>query len=838
MTKNEILNITQKVRSLKKGIENTLPSNSYFLDRDEILCYPRKVGDSRYPYYNDGFVLFAHSEGYIDCVEGDFNIFKCAHYNEDANIAFFAGEKINNYFFPISITGAARQLFEENVNRYTVFTPVCAYYIAETPKAIYATRVFVDDNKQFHFSIGAVNLAEEREIYLCSYFEPTLRETSLESFFSRMNKYGEITQNGGYVIKNIRDKEYCLAVQSVVEGTVIDKYQTTAKNDFIYGKARNLTNALTLKTGKMEITHQKVNTTEIPVVCDVIHFLIGKDELVQINYEMSVMHDENEAIVFSNAKFDCSKEDKTLTEKRILEKQAFSNIDIVFNDWHNGKLHSDVLNNFLGCVRRQVNLCALGKNYVGEMLGIRDVFQQLELSLIWQKDASRAQMVRVMDYMLEDGRPPRQITLSVAQGQMPKMDLRPFIDQGFWIVSTFHTYLSYTDDLSILNEECGYYVSESTYGPLSRSDERDTILEHLIRIMKFLTSNIDGETGCVHALFGDWNDALDGLGKTKDKTKEFGSGVSVMATLQMYLSFTQMIEILEHIGGYDSLIEEYKSLQATVANGLEKYAIVKDTDGVARMAHGWGDNREYYVGSYNDYDGNSRISLTSNAFFAISGLVEKYPEYKEDIVNNIMSLDTRFGLLTFDKPFTPYAPEVGRISNITPGTYENACTYVHAGTFGVMALFLMGHPKEAWDILQKAMVISHDNVTMSTFVMPNSYCIDGEFDFNGESMGDWYTGSGAVLMKNVIKYGFGVEPTMDSVKIMPSSYFPARNARMKLTVGGKVITVKYENRGHGIRQILLNGELLELYFDDLRNAHGSVVSKKKLVDNSTVLIVD
>ena len=139
--------------------------------------------------------------------------------------------------------------------------------------------------------------------------------------------------------------------------------------------------------------------------------------------------------------------------------------------------------------------------------------------------------------------------------------------------------------------------------------------------------------------------------------------------------------------------------------------------------------------------------------------------HKEDIVNNILSLDTRFGLLTFDKPFAPNAPEVGRIGDITPGTYENACTYVHAGTFGV-------------------------------------------------------------------------EPTMDSVKIMPSSYFPARNARMKLTVGGKVITVKYENRGYGRRQILLNGESLELQLDELRNAYGAVISKINIKENDNILIID
>lgn len=838
MTRNEVLNLTKKVAELNKGKENILPCNSYFLDKDEILCYPREVGDSRYPYCTDGLVLFAHSDGYLDCVEGDFNIFKAALYNEDASIAFFGGEELNGAFFPISVTGAAQQLFEENVNRYTVFTPVCAYYIAETPKAIYAARAYVDSEKHLRFSVGAVNLAEERELYLCAYFEPMLRDAPVESFFSRMNKYGKITENGGYVIRNVRAKDYCIAVRRVFEGDATEKYQTTAKNDFLRNKGGNLTNARALKTGAIENCHQKVNTTDIPVVCDMLHFTLPEDGFAQMSYEMAFMIGEDNATVFANGAYELDQEEKALSQMRLADKAAFSGIDITFDDWNNEKIHSDVLNNFLGCVRRQISLCALGKNYAGEFLGIRDVFQQLELSLIWQKDASRAQLVRVMDYILEDGRPPRQTTILSEGGHMPKMDLRPFIDQGFWIISTFHTYLSYTDDLSILDEVCGYYKAESTYGPLSRSEVKNSILEHLLRIMNFLISNIDADTGCVRALYGDWNDALDGLGKTKDKTKEFGNGVSVMATLQMYLSFTQMIEILKRVDVNSTKIEEYSRQQKTVAEGLKKYAIVKNADGMAKIVHGWGDNREYYVGSYNDYDGKSRISLTSNAFFAISGLAERFPEYKEDIVNNILSLDTRFGLLTFDKPFTPYAPEVGRISGITPGTYENACTYVHAGTFGVMALFLMGHSKEAWDILQKAMVISHDNVTMSTFVMPNSYCIDGEFDFDGESMGDWYTGSGAVLMKNVIKYGFGVEPTMDAVNIMPSAYFPANNAQMKLNISGRTVTVRYENRGQGRRQILLNGEPVEMYFDKMRNTYGAILSKTSLTDNNTVLVID
>ena len=838
MNREEILSLVNRIHSLKKSRANSLPANSYFLDKNEILCCKRDIGDSRYPYYFDGLTVFAHSDGYIDCVEGDFNIFKCAVYNEDSAIAFFAGEKRGEFFFPISITGAAHQLFEEGVERYTVFTPICAYYISETKDAIYAARVYVDENKHIRFSVGAVNLGEEREIYLCSYFEPTLRNAPAEFFFDRMTKFGERFEKGGYLFKTTDAGMNCLAVKSEIGGRVSEQYSTTAKTTFTANRGGNLTNAESLKYGRISRQIQKTNTTDFPVACDMVHFIVSKDDFVQLSYEMMIGHDEAEAAEFACGISDIEAEDFRLAERKALEAKTFDSVLLNFEDWRSDRIDPSVLNNFLGCVQRQISFCALGKNYATSYLGIRDVFQQLELSLLWQKEESRAQIVRVMDYILEDGRAPRQIAFPLYDGQIPQMDLRPFIDQGLWIISTLHSYLCYTGDYSILDEMCGYYKAESTYGPLSHSSDRDSILEHLIRITNYLISNIDKDTNCLRALFGDWNDALDGLGDTKDKSQEFGNGVSVMATLQLYMSLDMMRQILLKVGGYEQLADHYKIVREKVGEGVEKYALVTNDKGFARMSHGWGENREFYVGSFADHDGQSRISLTANAFCAISGVIERFPQYKNDIAKNIMSLDTRFGLLTFDSPFRPENREVGRICDITVGTYENACTYVHAGTFGAAALFILGYSKEAWETLEKAMVISHDNVTMTTFVMPNSYCIDGEFGFDGESMGDWHTGSGAVLIKDIIKYGFGIEPMIDKIKICPAKCFPSNAAEITLPVGDKKLTVKYDNRNRGMRHIYIDGREAELCIDPVRDTVYALVSKEYMSDNCLITISD
>ncbi len=840
MAKNEILSLVEKVHNLKKGCDNQLPNNSYFLDENEILCYPDSDGDSRYPYYNDGLVLFAHSDGYVDCIESLFNIFKIAHYNEDTPVAFFAGEKRGENYFPISITGAARQLFEENIDRYVIFTPVCAYYIAETKGAVYAVKMYVNEEKHLRFTMGAVNRGEKREIYLCSYFEPNLRYQPYEGFFQRMTKYGEHFTEGGFVVKvrNSSTVYDCMASRVNIEGEATAKYFTTSKNSFIGNKGGNLTNAVSLKNGVYNDEIVKTNTTNIPVISNIIHFEPENNEAVFVDYEMMFTKDTEKAKEFASEKIDVKTQDILLEKRRKAEKTAFENMNISFTNWKSDKINANVAEKFLKCVQRQVSLCALSKNYAGEYLGIRDVFQQLESALLWNPTESRKQIVKIMNYILDDGRAPRQVSFPAWEGAIPKMDLRPFIDQGFWIIETIYSYLGFTGDFSILDEVCGYFRAVKTMGPLEHTEQRDSILCHLIRITDFLVSNLDDKTHCMHALYGDWNDALDGLGKTKDKTREYGDGVSIMATEQLYLALGRMCEILEAVSEEKSLTEKYNSIRKTVAEGFKTNAVLTDKNGKHRIVHGWGDNRDYFVGSFNDYDNKSRISLTAHAYSVISGLTEKFPEITKDVASNIMSLDSKYGLLTFDEPFSEYAPEVGRISTITVGTYENSCAYVHAGTFGAMALFMSGHPKNAWDALEKAMVISHDNVTLSTFVMPNSYCKDEVYGFDGESMGDWYTGSGTVLLKNIVKYAFGIEPDMKGIKIAPAGYFPSEKAEISLKIKGKNFKVRYENIGLEKRVITFNGEELPLLYDDMRGCFYAWISKENLTDNNIISVTD
>ena len=791
------MTLRQKIESILSQIQELeahpspdkkLPQNTFYLGERDIVCYPRENGESRYPYDADGLVVWARSSGYIEACESTFNIFQTVHFSEDPSVNFFAGIPMDSGdYYPISLLGASRQLFEPlAVNRYVVYSPRCAYYITDTEQVTFAVRLHTDKKKHIHFALTAINKTQNKiPFYLASYHYAILKFEETEAFWDRMNKFGS---------RLLRTSEHCLLINTCSDGgTITDVYYTMAKSDFLGYRGRGLTNAEALRTGHFQKQAREATTTEIPAACDMIHM-------------------------------------------------ELDNMKITFADW-NGKtdLHPAVLNRFIRNVQKQTSFCALGKNYAGPHIGIRDVFQQLEGSLIWQPALSREKIVVALNYILEDGRPPRQFSVPATPDTLPDMDMREYIDQGVWIISTIYTYLSYTDDYSILDEICSYYVAHPDHNyVMQKSDIQDTVLEHLLRIMDFLAGNLDREygTNCLRALYGDWNDALDGLGKTKDSGKKYGSGVTVMATLQFYQNLQEMTKILTKIGKYTEKISEYAAYSHGIEEGLKKYGIDVNDAGQRRIIHGWGDKISYKLGSWKDVDGKSRRSITSNAFWAITGMTQKDPSMKAVIMDTLDAMDSKYGLKTFDVPF-PYAlPEAGRISYITPGTYENSCAYVHASMFGIMALFCLGESEKAWMQMEKSMVITHDNCTMTTFAMPNSYCENPDYEIDGGSMGDWYTGSGAVLVKEMIKYGFGIAPTLDGLTIQTPAVMPCKAAKIEISVKGRPLTLSYRNEERGTRTFTINKETAEGVFDSLMQTQKLFIPTKKLTDHMCIEVID
>lgn len=838
----------EKIESLLKKIseaennpktENTLPQNAYYLEKDEILCTDRKFGVSRFPYVSDGLILWAYSNGIIEACESTFHIFKPLHYAEEPSVNFFGGiKKTDGKYIPVSLFSNSKQLNDEiDIKRYVVYTNSCVYYIADTSEVTFALRIHADSKKHLHFSFNAFNKTDKKvSIYMFSFFEAILRNCENENFWDRMHKYGKLFDNSS-ALQSFGD---FLLVSRTVSGCKEYSEQRTVGRTDIVGNRKSVLNSQVLKTGEFLRVSDAVNTTNLPVAANIFKTELTENGEIRCEFDLSYYHSGQETMAHIDDKICIDSIDSELKAADIAENAEYDNLSIHFDDW-NGNVNAELLNKFLRTVQKQVSTCALGKNYAGSLIGIRDVMQQLDGSLMWQPEKSREKIINTLNYVLEDGRAPRQFSVPANPNTMPKCDLHEYIDQGVWIIATVYEYLAFTGDYSILDEKCSYYVvDEANTKVIAKSDITDTVLDHLVKITDFLLSNIDRDfgTNCLRALVGDWNDAIDALGKTEDKDKKFGSGVSVMATTQFYENLYQMKEILTKTGKYTEKIAEYGKTRQLIEEGLKRYAVDTDCDGNKRIIHGWGDKYSYKIGSFNDPDGNSRISSIANSFWVLSGMIKTDTALKNTIIDDINKLDSKYGLITFDKAFTPdMAKYVGRISGIMKGTYENNAAYVHASLFAGCALFLLGESETAWKQLEKSITISHENCTMTSFVMPNSYCENPDFCIDGVSMGDWYTGSGTVLIKEIIRYGFGISPTLDGLYISVPKAMNFCNAQVGLKIKGKRLKLNYNKNGGTERGYYINGNQLKGEYDSLSDTTRVFIPNEELYDGITVDVV-
>lgn len=798
--KGETMNVSEKIKLLRekahelknnkaKAAEKALPSGCYFIDDDELLCEKRAFGDARYPYSNDGLTLWAYSSGNVKIEESTFNAILTFTEGKEPNLAFYTALKTGEGYFPLSITGVGKLPFEKNVERYTVFTPDAAYYFVEADGLLACVRMFVDCTKTVRFTLYAENEGEKQiETYLSAYFNCLLSHASCENIETKWYRTVKATDDGfAFSVTEYVNRATCFVHKATLaRDSAVKPYSTTSHTDFCGGMHNQLCCSTALQNGRFEQNARYTEFTDTAIAGDIIPLTLKTGESFAASYSFTLTETAAE---------------KTSTEDIDALLYAPKAADAVGQNIPKLKLEGkwkgldgSLLNSFVKNVFRQTEFCARAKNYAGPFIGIRDIFQQLEAALMWIPDYCRGKIVEALNYIGENGRAPRQYSYPENKNVAPPMDLRPFIDQGVWIISTVYKYLCYTGDFTILSEECGYYKFNGNTVELC--SERDDVLSHLIRIADYLVSNLDDETNCLHALYGDWNDALDGLGKTEDAGKEYGSGVSVMATLQLYANLKELAEILKK-SGREADAEKYLAQRERVKNGLLKYAVVQNDKGERKILHGWFDKREAFVGSFCDNDGLSRDGLTSNAYWILSGMLACDESLKNDVLAAYRRLDSKYGLKTFEPYFSKENTKVGRINRLPKGTAENGATYIHATLFGIWSLFEIGEAELAWEQLYKILPVTHEFISTTPFVMPNSYVFNEERGFDGESMSDWFTGSGCVLLKVLLWEVFGIRADLDGVRVTPPEYMPFDKAELDIKLRGELKRIVYEKNADG-----------------------------------------
>ncbi len=811
-----------------------MPGGAFFLDGGEILALPRDNGDSRYPYGQDGFNFWACSSGYMYANEGLFSWFLRSAEGQEPRIAFFAGMPVGDGRFdpcPLLPVPVMQTLASEEARRYSVLTPTAAYYFTELAHLRFVVRVFVSEAREICFSLYMQNCTNSAQTFcLSSFINPYLRHQIYESGEDRWFKEVRALQPSGgsgalgpfvIAVNEDKDRHHSITNYGVIRralkterpGVLLRHEETASRNQYVGGARGSLHTAAALFAGTFGEAQSICTFVETAVAGDLLDIHLGARESARLDIVMSRVDDLAGVRALTAAPVVPDEIDAALEALLQREESGSSGLKAMIGR-ATGNIKSAVFGSFIEHLKKQVEFCSLLKGYVqlseNSLIGIRDVFQALEGLAFWRPDAARPKMLEALGFTTPEGRCFRQYSLPSANGDVGRMDLRPFIDQGCWVISCVATYLRVTGDAAFLREPCGYHeIADEAARKVVKSARQDTVLEHLVRIMDFLLRNRDPETACVLALYGDWNDALDGLGISRDPSRAYGTGVSVMATLQVVQNAAEMVEVLEFVDAqkHAALIGRYRAAGQEIAAGLNRYAIVENGKGERRIVHGWGDARAYFVGSFRDPDGVAREGLTSNAFWVLSGLHDGDASMAPVILSAFERLDSKYGFKTFEPFFPPDTPGVGRIGKLPPGTAENGATYVHATMFAIMALFRMGRAREAWEQLYKVLPFTdqHANLSHSPFVMPNAYGFNEEKFIDGQNMNDWQTGSSNVLLKMLIRYVYGFEPAWQGVWIQPAAWLPFDSFDFWISARGTPLHIRFENRGRP-REFTVNGQ--------------------------------
>jgi cellobiose phosphorylase len=772
--------------------------------------------------------------------EGLFSYFQKAVEGQEPKIAFFLGLRVSRDAFcplPLFNVPEISQSASPNIQRYTVFTPTAAYYFLLAKPLMLTLRVFVSRQKQITFSLLAENLGLNNErFFISSYFNPFFRhqlfETDEDRWFKDAIWLGRdmaraISSRFLVRVNENIDRRTLFTQQGMIQcrwnrdaGAKVLRHQaTTSRLQYVGASVSSLHTPQALMHGTFPEARHRCTFNDTAIAADIIHLSLAGGRVTRFDW--------NCELVSLNVPFPPPVFVSLNVKALDREEKRLCADDLKHHETLCMRLHGGIrqgakagtFNAFVEFLKRQVEFCSLIKGYVqlspNSLIGIRDLFQALEALAYWQPDTARARIKEALNFMTPSGRCFRQYSLPLPGGQIGKMDLRPFIDQGSWVISAVHTYLRLTGDSSLLREICGYHdIVDTSRGIVRTSREMNSLLTHLVRIMDYLLSQRDVPgTGCVKALYGDWNDALDGLGNTARPNAEFGTGVSVMASLHVLRNVQEMLDIFHFTG--NRLPEKkrrfYYRAAKELREALKRQALQKRRAGVTRILHGWGDQRSYLVGSFCDTDGQPRDSLMANVFWVLSGLCRETPELLPSIRSALARLDSKFGYRTFNPPFPEHAPGVGRIVQLPPGTAENGATYVHATAFAIMALFEIGEPRLAWKQLWKILPFSriHVHLSHSPFVMPNSYGYNSKLHIDGQSMNDWQTGSSNVVLKLLIRFVFGFEPDFNGIWIQPASWLPANSFDFSIRHRNCELSINYLRQRRKTRVFLINNSPVE-----------------------------
>ena len=439
---------------------------------------------------------------------------------------------------------------------------------------------------------------------------------------------------------------------------------------------------------------------------------------------------------------------------------------------------------------------------IGRGMGFRDSCQDLLGFVHLIPERARQRIIDIASTQFEDGSAYHQYQPLTKKGNA---DIGSgFNDDPLWLIAGTSAYIRETGDTSILEEMVPFDNDES---------KAVTLMEHLKRSFDYIV-NHKGPHNLPLIGRADWNDCLN-LNCFSEHPGE---------SFQTFGPSEGPVAESVFIGGMFVMYgKEYADLCAYTGDQAEADRAMKEVAAMndAVLDGGW--DGDWFVRAY-DAQSNpigsksceeGQIYIEPQGFCVLAGIGVETGEAKKALDSVKEKLDTKYGIVLLQPPYTRYHVELGEISSYPPGYKENAGIFCHNNPWISCAETVIGRGNRAFEIYKKTCPAYIEDISEIHCTEPYVYSqmIAGkDAHFFGQAKNSWLTGTAAWTFVNVSQYILGVVPTLNGLSInpcIPSEMGTKFTMTRKYREGVYNITVENPNKVEkGVTKLIVDGKEL------------------------------
>ncbi len=438
---------------------------------------------------------------------------------------------------------------------------------------------------------------------------------------------------------------------------------------------------------------------------------------------------------------------------------------------------------------------------MGRGMGFRDSCQDLLGFVHIIPERARERILDIAATQFPDGSAYHQYQPLTKKGNLDVGS--GFNDDPLWLIAGTDAYLRETGDFSILGESVPFDNDASLAQPL---------MEHLRRSFGFIKTHL-GPHGLPLIGRADWNDCLNLNCFSEHPGESFqttgpseGPVAESVFIAGMFVKYGRAwADILRHTGRENEAAEAESAITA-----VERAALTAGWDGEwFRRAY---DANGRVVGGRECEEG--QIFIEPQGMCVMAGIGKETGEAEKALASVKARLDTKYGIVLLQPPYTRYHLELGEITSYPPGYKENAAIFCHNNPWIVCAEATLGHGGRAFEVYRRTAPAYIEDISEIHRTEPYVYSqmIAGkDAPSFGEGKNSWLTGTAAWTFLSVSQAILGVIPTLDGLRIDPCVPASMKGFTITRRYRGATYRITVDNAAgveHGVKSVAVDGKAI------------------------------